>query len=222
WAGRGLAQCRSSRCSSPSQSSNLTRPGAPPSSRSTNWSTDESRLSIRPAGAEGQLGARQSSGACHPSRAVVSFHLGLPGFPACLAIPVRRSPLSLARLSRGRSRALVWLRPILCVARRIPDVAVLFSLRPLRMAEPGAQGSPDISPRPSAPAWRTVCFGRRIVDAPGQLPDLPADHGRSQLHRLLASLACIAVLAVWADVVPVAAAGSRFCRGRAPPLRTQL
>src|ERR1700730_7394414 len=128
-----------------------------------NWSINESGASSRPDATACQLGARQSAGVCHPSRTFVSFRLGLPGFPACFAIPVRRPPVPLARLSCGRSPALVRLRPVLCVARRLSDVTILFSI-------------------PS----RSVVLVRSIADALGQLPPLPADHGRSQPHWLLA------------------------------------
>jgi hypothetical protein len=111
-----------------------------------NWSINAYHGSSRPDETPSQFGSRQSAGVCHPSRTFVSFRFGVPGFPACRTIFVRRPSLPLARLSCGRSRALVRLRPVLCVAGRLPDVAVLFPLRPLRLAEPRAQGSPDICP----------------------------------------------------------------------------
>src|SRR6516225_7789681 len=73
---------------------------------------------------------------------VLSFHsvLAYLNFLSASPFPFDNAPLSLARLSDRRHCAVVRLRSVLCMARRIFDVAVLLPLGPVRLAEPRAQG----------------------------------------------------------------------------------
>jgi len=116
-AGRGSRSAARSRCSSLRRSSSRESRHTV-EHRRTNWSTIDYQASSRPDDTQGQFGARQSAGVLS-SFSYCRFIPFWPTWISCLpTISVRRPP-SLARLSGGRSRALVRLRPVLCVARRL-------------------------------------------------------------------------------------------------------
>src|SRR5262245_19641717 len=100
---------------------------------------------------------------------------------------------------------MVRLRPVLRLARRVPDVADVLPLGPVRMAEPRAQGELVVPARPPAAAWSAARSRRRFADADCALPGLSRERGRSEPGRILAAVDGTAVLAVRAAVVPMAA-----------------
>ena len=108
---------------------------------------------------------------------------------------------------------LVRLRPVLCLAGRVPDVASFSALRAVRVAEPPSQAELGLLARPPAqtrPALRLRC---RLSGPIGHLSGLPGQGAGSERERLLAALSVAAVLAEWAAVVSLAAPGVE-CRGR--------
>ena len=123
--------------------------------------------------------------------------------------------LPVARLSDCRRPALARLRPVLRLARRLPDVVLSVAVGAVHLAEPGAQGSARVSVGPGIAARPAVCRGRHPADAAGALPDLSAERGRSRPRRLLAALAALAAMAERAGVVLVDPAGRRSAGGRA-------
>ena len=152
---------------------------------------------------------------CHSPRTCVSFRPSLPRFSAPVAVPIRRASLSVASHSYRRQPALGWIRFILCLARRVSDVLYVFPIGPIRLAESCAQGELEFSAGP-IPANRTApSSGRNPPDADRSLSGLSAHGSRSEPSCLLATLAGAAILARWATMVLVRAAGIQCYRCRA-------
>ena len=128
----------------------------------------------------------------------------------------------MARLSHRRQSALVRVRSVLRLARRLSDVFDVFSLGCIRVAEYSAQRNPEISQRPIAAARRAIYFRRDRRHAARALSGLPRDRGRSKSDRLWAALPGATLLAQRADVVPMAVIGVDHRACRAAPFRPPL
>src|SRR5262249_29253167 len=99
---------------------------------------------------------------------------------ACRPAASRCPALRMAGLSDHRRPALVRLRPVLCMAGRLSDVADVLPLGPVRMAEPHAQEKLAVSVGPCAAARPAADPGRVHPDADCPLSGLPRDCGRAE------------------------------------------
>src|SRR5262245_58149519 len=119
----------------------------------------------------------------------------------------------MAGISQHRWPALVRLRSVLRLARRLPDVADVLPLGPVRMAEPRAQAELAVPVGPRAAAWRAADPGGVHSDADRPLSGLSGDCRRAERERILAAMDGLTVLAVRPAVVHLAAPGIECHRG---------
>src|SRR5262249_37148944 len=92
-----------------------------------------------------QPGAKQSSRLCHPDGGGIPLIHRLSRLAAGGPAALRPPPLWLARQSDRRQRALVRLRPVLCIPIRLSDALDVSPVRTVRLAKPVAQGKQTIS-----------------------------------------------------------------------------
>ena len=154
------------------------------------------------------------AGRCHPHRARLPFGAGLRRVDSVAHVRIRRSALWLARISDCRQPSLVRLRHVLRLARRLPDVADVFFVRPVRVVEPCAQAKLGFCSRSRCSGWVFPLSLASRSHAARPLSGVSRDRRRPERRRLL----CADYLALpfWPErpaVVPLAAPGAQFrCR----------
>src|SRR5580658_7041196 len=113
----------------------------------------------------------------------------------------------MALIPDHRWQPLFRLRSVLRLAGRLPDVADVFPVGPVCLAEPDSQNRLGLLTRPYAPAWIAVRFWRSRPDPDCHLSGVSRYRRRSQRVGLLGRLARASVLDQWTPMVFVATPG---------------